>query len=249
MNRVGETKKMNCGEFATIIEYNNCSDIKVEFENGDIVKTQYSHFKRGRVKSNLSRTVYGIGFLGNGEFSNKNDEKCYKYWSNMLRRCYDKKTLEKYPTYLQCGVCEEWHNFQNFAKWFYNNYYEIREETMCLDKDILFKGNKVYSSETCIFVPKSINSLFVKNNDVRGEYPIGVNYDKRRNKFQASCSIIVLQKQQKHIGYYDTPEQAFYEGYKPFKEAYIKEVAEEYKDVIPVKLYEAMYRYKVEIDD
>lgn len=43
----------------------------------------------------------------------------------------------------------------------------------------------------------------------------------------------------------------FKDGYKnkEFKENYIKEVANEYKDKIPQKLYEAMYRYKVEIDD
>ena len=50
------------------------------------------------------------------------------------------------------------------------------------------------------------------------------------------------------IGRFDTPEEAFY-AYKQFKENYIKEVADEYKDSIPQKLYEAMYRYEVEIDD
>ena len=48
--------------------------------------------------------------------------------------------------YLDVTVCEEWHNFQNFAKWFYENYYEISGEKMRLDKDILIKGNKM--SET-----------------------------------------------------------------------------------------------------
>jgi hypothetical protein len=36
---------------------------------------------------------------------------------------------------------------------------------------------------------------------------------------------------------------------KNFKENYIKQVADEYKDLIPQKVYEALYRYEVEIND
>ena len=87
----------------------------------------------------------------------------------MLRRCYDEKLHKKYPTYIDCKVCEEWLNFQNFAKWYYNNYYEIENEKICLDKDILHKGNKIYSPDNCVFVPNNINVLFVKSDKSRGD--------------------------------------------------------------------------------
>lgn len=198
--------------------------------------------------------VYGIGSTGEGEYSSRiNGEKTiqYEYWLQMLRRCYSEKYLKKRPTYEDKYVCDEWHNFQNFAKWFDENYYEVENQTMQLDKDILSKGNKIYSPDNCIFVPDRINSLFIKSNATRGKYPIGVSYYKKTNKFISTCSIYNEDKMKrvpKHLGYFNTPEEAFYK-YKEFKEGYIKEVAEEYKEAIPHKLYKAMCDYLVEIDD
>ena len=40
-----------------------------------------------------------------------------------------------------------------------------------------------------------------------------------------------------------------FEDYKTRKELEIKRIAEEYRELIPTKLYEAMYRYEVNIDD
>lgn len=113
---------------------------------------------------------------------------------------------------------------------------------MHLDKDILIKGNKIYSPNTCIFVPQKINSLFTKRNSVRGEYPIGVTYSKKNHKFEPQV------QGRGWLGYYDTPEESF-EVYKKNKEKRIKEIADEYKNKIPIKLYDALYDYKVEITD
>ena len=254
INRIGEQKKNNYGNLMTIVEYNGVRDIIVEFENGCKVKAQYNQFKKGNIKNPYNKTLYNIGYIGEGSYNTKFGSKHtiqYDCWKNMMNRCYDEKSLKNNPTYKDCKVCEEWHNFQNFAKWFDENYYEINSQTMHLDKDILQKGNKIYSPETCVFVPQRINKLFTKSNATRGDLPIGVIYrkDKNKNTFQSQCSIYDKDKYKpKHLGYYNTPEEAFYK-YKEFKENYIKEVAEEYKDVIPVKLYEAMINYVVEITD
>ena len=116
---------------------------------------------------------------------------------------------------------------------------------MCLDKDILSKGNKIYSPNTCIFVPQNINILFTKRNKSRGNLPIGVCYHKQDGKYMSKCS---FGDGQKYLGCYDTPQEAF-QIYKEYKEKYIKEVADKYKEYIPQKLYETMYNYEVEIDD
>lgn len=203
------------------------------------------------------KLVEGHGYFGEGKYKsrdeNGNKTKCYNTWKHMLVRCYNKKFKEKYPTYNDVTICKEWLCFQNFAKWYEENYYEIEGEKMQLDKDILVKGNKIYSPETCVFVPQRINELFTKSNKVRGDYPIGVSYHKRDNILQVRCNVYDKLTNKKRIVNItrlpiNRPFQAF-TYYKSFKENYIKEVAEEYKDMIPKKLYEAMYRYEVEIND
>ena len=163
----------------------------------------------------------------------------------MLRRCYDPKWYEKHSTYEKCEVCEEWLNFQIFAEWYEKNYYEIPGKRMELDKDILIKNNKIYSPKTCIIVPNDINTLFVKCDTNRGDLPIGVFYDKRIKKYGAQCQ---FNKEHKHLGYYNTSEEAF-NAYKTFKEDYIKQVADQYRELIPKKLYNALYEYEVEWED
>lgn len=169
----------------------------------------------------------------------------------MLKRCYSIKYHEDYPTYIECEVCDDWKYYSNFKKWYNENYYECNEERMHLDKDIICKGNKIYSPETCVFVPQRISSIFENKIYKKGEYPIGVSYSKTAKRFKAQCNVYnVGDKKYKNIGlgYYNTPEEAFYK-YKEFKEDYIKKVAEEYKDIIPVNLYEAMNKYVVDIND
>lgn len=254
INKVKEQKRNNYGSLMTIIKYNKYNDIIVEFENGYITKSEYGAFKKGQIKSPFDKSVYKTGYLGEGKYNVKIDDKVtlhYQYWRDMLKRCYDEKELKRRPTYEDKTVCEEWHNFQNFAKWFDENYYEVDGEIMQLDKDILSKGNKIYSPETCVFVPQRINTLFVKNDSRRGKYPIGVNLNQSKSKYLARCSVYnnsTHKKEKKTLGTFETPEEAFYK-YKEFKEQYIKEVAEEYKGRIPIKLYNAMYEYKVDIDD
>ena len=100
-------------------------------------------------------------------------------------------------------------------------------------------------------IEKEINNLFVKNDGNRGKYPIGVNLYKRTNKYRAYCNIYdkkTKRYKNKHLGYFSSVEEAF-KVYKEFKEEYIKQVANEVKEYIPKKLYDAMYKYEVEIND
>ena len=253
--RLGETRrnKESLGGYKMkIVEYNGYMDIIVEFQDKHKAKvhTTYQNFKKESVKNPYHSNVYNIGYIGEGKYKSKINgklTKAYLYWQTTLERCYEPYELNKHPTYIDCYVCDEWLNFQNFAKWFYKNYYEIEGEIMCLDKDILCKGNKIYSPNTCIFVPQRINTLFVRQQRKRGEYPIGVSPNKRDNCLRVDCNTL---DKRKFLGHFslNKPFQAF-TVYKNFKEKYIKEVADEYKDLIPVKLYDAMYRYEVEIND
>ena len=247
--RIGQENYNNQGCMMTIIAYRNAKDIDVRFNdefNTIVTNRTYNHFKKGTIKNPNHASVCGVGILGIGTYDPKNHKDAYTVWREMIRRCYDSKFQNKYPTYISCEVCEDWHCFQIFCEWFYDNHYNIEGQTMALDKDILCKGNKTYSPGTCCFVPQCINKLFTKRDRNRGDLPIGVNYHKQHNKYQANCSdgsghFI-------YLGLYETPEEAF-KVYKQYKEQTIKDIAEEYKDVIPEVLYNAMINYEVEIED
>lgn len=256
LDRIGEIGINNFGSKMVIVGYRKYSDIDVYFPeyNWTAKCVRYNHFKKGNIKCPYERRFYNIGYIGEGKYKvseNGKLTKCYNTWKGMLRRCYNSKFHEKYLTYKDCEVVKEWHNYTNFGDWFTDNYYEIEGQKMCLDKDILCKGNKIYSPDNCIFVPNNINVLFTKRDKLRGDYPVGVSYNKASEKFMAHCSIYDFEENKTksiHLGLYDTPEQAF-EVYKQFKERNIKKIAGYYKGQIPNKLYDAMYKYKVEITD
>ena len=213
---------------------------------------RYDHFKEGNIKCPYEPRYYGVGYLGEGEYKVRENGKLHRYyiiWHDMLKRCYDPKVHEKHPTYKGCEIENYLLNFQHMGEWIKDNYYEVPGEQMCLDKDILCKGNKVYSRETCIFVPQKINKLFTKRDNSRGDNPIGVS-DLPSGNYRVDCNNGY--GKQIPLGTYSTKEEAF-QVYKQYKEKVIKEVIDSYEGKIPEPFYsrlrEAMYNYKVEIDD
>ena len=253
-NRVGEERINNFGSKMFVVEYRNNKDIDVYFPEYDWTHKHcnYNNFKRGEIKCPYEPRYFGMGYLGEGEYKmseNGKNNLWFKIWHHMLMRCYDPKYQEKYPTYKGCKVEDYLLNFQHMGSWLEDNYYEVPGEKMCLDKDILCKGNKIYSRETCIFVPHRINTLFTKCDNARGKNPIGVS-DLPSGNYQAYCND-GYGKQIK-LGTYSTKEEAF-QVYKQNKEKIIKETIDSYKGKIPEPYYSrlktAMYNYEVEIDD
>lgn len=240
INRVGEKHNLK-GEEVEIIEYFGWDNCTIRFQDGSEMKNiRYFNLTRGKVKNPYKPSVCGLGYLGVGKHVkkiNKVSSKVYSVWSSMIRRCENGKR----STYQDVKVCKEWECFQNFGDWFEENY-KSHMEGWELDKDILIKGNKIYSPETCAFVPKEINNLFVKNDKGRGKLPIGVSFCKMTNKFKVSSEYGNGKTT------FDTPEQAF-NTYKIAKENRIKEIADEWQPLIEDRVYQAMYNYQVEITD
>ena len=244
--RLGMTKYNKQGCLMKIIEYNDSLNVVIEFQDKYkwTVKTQWSHFLSGDVKNCYSPSVCGVGISGN-KYDIVCNNKClkeYQTWRAMLWRCFDRKTKEKYPTYKNVTWL---HNQENFEVW-------LNTDRYCLDKDILVKGNKIYSPETCCLVSTFVNSLFagVTTSDKRKhKLPIGVYYDKK-SVCHPYYTTIQKDNQSTYSQRYATPEEAF-QVYKQYKETYIKQVAqEEYgKGTISKKCYEAMMRWEVEITD
>lgn len=254
IDRTGEKGINNFGSEMIIVEYSKWDNIDVYFPeyNYTVKNREYTTFKKGKIKCPYEPRTYGIGYLGEGKYKaseNGKDTRVYKTWRNMLQRCYDKKYHKKYPTYIGCEVCNEWLNFQNFAEWDKDNYYIIEGEQMHLDKDILIKHNKIYSPDTCIFVPERINILFTKCDNARGKSVIGVT--PVNEKYMARCNIFnpkTGKSKREYLGIYDTELEAF-KVYKYYKEENIKEVTDYFKGQIPERLYNGLYNYEVEITD
>lgn len=254
-NKTGEEYYNNKGCLMRIVEDNGYFDITVEFQDEYKAKvhTSYNHILSGEVKNPYYHSVYGVGITGNKyptKIDGKRTKECVA-WYAMIRRCFDEKIKDKNPTYKDVTCCDEWLLYDNFYEWLhsqenFNKWYD--NDGWNVDKDILVKGNKIYSPETCCLVPHNVNTLFVKNNKDRGGCPIRVYFYKKSNKFRAQIS---NKNQLNGLGYYLTLEDAFYLGYKPYKENLIKQVAqEEYaKGNITKHCYDAMMNYEVEITD
>lgn len=196
-------------------------------------------------KQKPRKLLYGVGINDDTSIhTNKQESVAYRKWRTMLARCYSDSYKSKQGTYKDCKVCDEWLTFSNFKKWHDENYMANYE----LDKDILTKGNKIYSPETCSYIPKFINTILLSCWKVRGELPIGVV--RHGDKFVAQMSTYSQKGRYGYIGTFDTIDEAF-DAYKQAKEAHIKKVAQEYFDAgkITENVYNALMNYKIEITD
>ena len=189
-------------------------------------------------------TVCGVGFNDVG-FQTKVDGKHiwqYKLWASMLKRCFDANCKQLQPTYEDVTCCSEWLSFANFFEWVNKEVgYKGKPVGFEIDKDIIVKGNKIYSPDACSLVPQAVNSLLNANGNARGDFPVGVCFDKHAGKYKARLRCF---GKLKHLGYYTTIEDASF-AYKVAKEAQIKIVATQYKDVLSPAVYESLMNWGI----
>lgn len=256
--RLGEVSISNQGCTMKIIKYDNYNNILVEFQDEykTQINTSYYNFIHGGIRNPYFPTICNVGITGNKHvacFTNKVKSEEYKLWTSMITRCYsgvNQYTESFYHRYQDVEVCKEWLLFDNFYDWVHsqNNFEQlVNIKDLQLDKDIIQKGNKIYSPETCCLVPRRVNVLFIKSDKARGNYPIGVTYKTRDKVFEVQCNV---DGKETYLGRVRDPIEGFY-IYKNFKEKLIKQIAQkEYdKGNIIKKCYDAMMKYEVEITD
>ncbi len=226
----GYTAIGNYGEF-TVISYFNKNEVLIRFnETGYEVWCASNNVAKGTVRDPYFKSVYGVGYIGNAATSNRVEGKnilktSYNTWHDMLRRCYANNE-GRMKTYENCDVCEDWLCYATYEKWFDVNYIEGFQ----VDKDFLKLGNRTYSPENCVFLPREINATigFKTNNTTRQEdykdLPVGVSFHKRDEVYTARCW---CDGKLKSLGYHKTPDLAFL-SYKKFKEDKLKSLAEFY---------------------
>lgn len=238
--RLGEIRRNNFGTEMKIIRYGSWDDIDVQFLDDNYYvyhNTTYSNFKTGSIKNPYDKSVFGIGCVGDGKYltrENGINTIHYNTWHDMLKRCYNEASKDKFPAYFGiCKVCNHWLNMQNFSEWFDEKKYECGER-LHIDKDILYVGNKIYSPNTCILVPQRINMLFM-NKSNRFNLPNGIE-PLKSGKYSASYG-------GKKIGTYNTIEEAIMAHEIERQKAVIK-ITNEYKDILPINVYEALMNWK-----
>lgn len=169
--------------------------------------------------------------------------RIYQIWHGMIKRCHNDKVQASHNAYRDASVCNDWLTFSSFLNWVessesgYMDGYD-------LDKDILRKGNKLYSPDTCCFVHPRINKLLIKQGRrtcKNMDLPLGVTFSK--GKYTAYCS---FGDKIKNLGSFLNPDDAFV-AYKTAKESYIKEVAQDYYNngLMHIRIYNALMNYEI----
>lgn len=245
--QVGHRFLTKSSGYCEVIDIIDSKNVFVQFDGGWKKVCQLSAVKSASIKNPYHPSVFGVGFLGEGPYiTSKNKILTQESitWRGMLQRCYDEKFLVRHPSYTENYVCDDFHNYQNFAGWcqFTQGF---GNKSWCLDKDIIIRGNKEYNEYSCCFVPHEINNLIISSKSCRGDMPIGVYYRKKENTYSASCN---KNGKQVTIGRYKTEAEAF-NAYKLFKEQYIRQVATKWKNEIDVRVYESLMQWEVYSED
>ena len=237
---------VNTNSFGKAVVVNYINKKKVEVVFLDTGHKDYFWMKdviKGNIRDNYAKTTCNVGLKGDTSSMQGLNEKhvLYEKWSSMISRCYGKNIRK---AYVGCSVGSSFRNYSTFFSWC-EDQVGFDQDGWELDKDILVKGNKVYSEDTCCFVPAEINVMFTKTDALRGKHPIGVQYYKPSDCFRA---YVGCYSKRIYLGQFNTELEAF-RAYKQAKEAYIKEVANKWKDQIDPRVYEALMIWEVEGTD
>lgn len=190
----------------------------------------------------MTRLIYGVAYNSKGKYKSTEKGKhtrAYRTWRNMLERCYSEKLHKNQPTYIDVSVDKRWHDFQDFAEWFYIHKYS--DKGYQLDKDLLMPENNSYNPDYCCFVPAELNSLLTDCSRSRGKYPQGVSWFHRDGKYLA---LIGINGKQKNLGTFDCPNQA-HQVYKAAKESHVKTKALEWQDRIADDVFNALMNWQL----
>lgn len=190
------------------------------------------------------------------EYFNYNTAKgnpAYSIWNGIYMRCYGNRfSYNVNRCYDGSFMCDLWRDDpDSFAEWYSEKYYECNGERMMVDKDLLCRGNKEYAPDKCCLLPETLNSALASATKRRNfskfkqtnDYPVGVSYDKSKNKYYARIMPFGHDRMEK-LHYWDTPEEAFQE-YKLFKESELRILAVRYRSMIPDYIFDALIKYEV----
>ena len=173
-----------------------------------IKEIRIDHIKRGNVKNLYHPDIFDKGYIGIGKY--KKGSPQYIRWKSMLCRVYYDKFNDIHTSYKNVLICDEWHNLQNYGKWDDENYIEGWQ----LDKDLLSKEQKIYSPETCCFIPQELNKFMTNIQQSNANGYIGARWHKRDKIWESSISI---NGKKTYLGRFNTEKEA-HKAYQEVRE-------------------------------
>lgn len=187
--KVGLRFQNKAGRWCEIIEVKGWSDVVVRFDDTGTIKSfQADSLKRGTFFDPYYKTYWGFGYIGEGKYTGKSHKSAFNTWMHMVERCYDTES-KYYPLYGGVGVkvSQEWSNFQVFAEWFEKH----KVVGWHMDKDFIEPSSKLYSEDTCVFLPPEVNSLFTGYHFGLKEMGVGLT---KSGSWYSACTINGKQK-------------------------------------------------------
>lgn len=168
------------GEWFSVIEYKNCTDVLIKFDIDlypRVVKSK--DIIRRALRARNGRTIMGTACVGEGlyltSYSTGRATPAYQKYTNIIERCYFPNNLVDARNYKDCRVSDEWLNYQNFARWYYQQ--PGADLGFQIDKDLT--GSRIYGPEYCYLLPKEINSTIRRvTGKINTHLPRGVSLSK-----------------------------------------------------------------------
>lgn len=250
-------KRINSEGFEYVItHYEDAHNVEITWFSGEKEWVESAHAHKGTTKYLNKRGTFGVGYLGYGRFipgekriphgCERMPHNLWRAWVRMLERCVGDRV--KNPSYEGCTFDESWVNCQSFIEWGIlqkgHDRLESNGKTWQLDKDILVNGNRVYSPETCVFVPNEINTHFKDVEKGKDGY-YGVNeiepkHPNAKRGWVARCCNV--KKEREYLGFYDNPTDA-YIAYRTRKIEVMSDLADKWKGEVDERVINSLQNF------
>ena len=244
------------GARGELLKYHTAHNTDVVWEDGTVTRGHAAQMvKNGTIYFPNAKTIVGVGYFGTGKYKpNKSGGNInyspvvYQKWQQMITRCYSEEEQKKpsCKAYIDVDVCEDWHNFQNFALWAEDKLDKFVDGYE-LDKD-MFGTGYLYCPENCTLLPDQVNGFYADRwSNKKSGLPEGVGLIKPKTKnsktgYTARCT---LNKVREYLGYYDDPSTAA-EIYREAKEGEAKRLAEQYRNMLSESEHKKLINFTLE---
>lgn len=231
---------------AKVIKKKGQGNFLMEYQDDEKYRRIYPYkaLSTGNFWNPYHKSYYGVGYIGAGKYRssiNNEMQRSFIVWQGILQRCYgDIPKARSNNSQDTFTVCDEWHNYQNFADWYVSHVFDISDFDVSVS--VMKSGNKHYCPEYCELLPPSVISLFSYPKKTRGAYPVGVHFLKKSSLYIARLSV---EGDRFYLGAYRSAEEAAL-VYKRAKEKHVNSKAEEWSGKISQRAYDMLSQWRVE---